>query len=133
MLTGQDHHTRVQNYKTTKTRTSRVSHKIALHLVSHHMNIALQWRKFCVCAEKHFHIMNIDVPADVGIPPLNTQLPHVLHQFLRTVACPFNGICPLVKPCNHPHCLTSPKILSHNVIHSSITHQPILVPRPFPF
>ena len=41
-----------------------------------------------MCAEKHFHIMNIDVPADVGIPPLNTQLPHVLHQFLRTVACP---------------------------------------------
>ena len=29
-----------------------------------------------------------------------------------------------VKPCNHPLCLTCAKLLSYNVIHSSITHQP---------
>ena len=29
-----------------------------------------------------------------------------------------------VKPCNHLLCLTCPKLLSYNVIHSSITHQP---------
>ena len=96
-ITTQEWYT-LQNYKTTKT--------------THHMNIALLWRKFCVCT-KNFHIMNIDVPADVGTPPLNTQLPHVMHQFSELWHVQFNWICPLV-----------PKIVSYNVIHSSITHQP---------
>ena len=96
----------LQNYKTTKT--------------THHINITLLWRKFCVC-RKNLHIMNIDVPADVGTPTLNTQLPHMMHQFSELWHVQFNWICPLL-----------PKIVSYNVIHSSITHQPFYDTDTFP-
>ena len=39
-----------------------------------------------MCVQKNFHIMNIDVLADVGAPPLNKKLQYITHSSVMPLA-----------------------------------------------
>ena len=71
-----------------------LSHKRPTHI--HVLNITLY------AYAEIFHMVNIDVPAGVGAPPVNTSLPH--HTHILTLTCPLaflQNILPVKESANY--------------------------------